>query len=277
MTIPHKLISFMLSLSFFLCYSSYSQAQEPQSQNPQVKKKITIAVGEWPPYISQEKNHNGVISHLITDIFFDIGIEATLQFLPWSRAYNDTMNGLHSASAIWMDKKERKVDFIYSNPVLIEQFVFFHHKDLPFDWNSLDDLKGFNMGGVYASSYGPAFDQALSAGKVTLERVKHPQQNFKKLLTKRIELFPFEINVGHSVLKNNFSEEQQLKITHNPKPLLNNSSFLLFPKSLKSSAELVVQFNQQLQKIRDNGQYDAYFEKLKQGYYDQELKPYINR
>ena len=278
MIVPHKLTSLMLSLFIAICYSTSLQAQDSQAQHVQAQhvqnqQKITIAVGEWPPYISQDQKHNGVISHMISDIFADIGIDASIQFFPWARAYNDTVEGLHSATAIWMDKDERKIDFIYSKPVLVEQFVFFHNKALPFDWTSIDDLKNFAVGGVYASSYGPELDQALSAEKIKMERVNHPQQNFKKLLKNRIELFPFELHVGSSILKKHFTTEQQQQITHHPKPLLNNSSFVLFPKALASSKELSVKFNQQLKIIKDNGKYDTYFVKLKQGYYDKDIKP----
>jgi polar amino acid transport system substrate-binding protein len=258
MFLSHKLTSYMLPFFITLSYSTYLQAQE----------KITIAVGEWPPYISQDEKHNGIVSHIITDIFSDIGIDASLKFLPWSRAYNDTIGGLHNASAIWMEKEERKVDFIYSNPVLVEQFVFFHHKTLSFDWNNINDLKPFSIGGIYASSYGPELDHALSEGDLKIDRVNRPRQNFKKILKNRLKLFPFEINVGTSVLKKYFSKEEQLQITHHPKPYLNNFSFVLFPKILTSSKELSKRFNKQLKIIRDNGKYDTYFENLKQGYYN---------
>ena len=194
------------------------------------QEKITIAVGEWPPYISQDQKHNGVISHIITDIFADIGIEASMQFLPWSRAYNDTAKGLFPVTAVWMHKKEREIDFIYSDAVLIEQFVFFHRKNRQFDWKTINDLKEFTIGGINASSYGPELDKALSQEKILIDRVIRPQQNFKKLLHNRIDLFPFELNVGHAMLKKYLSKEEQKKITYHKKPYLNNSSFLLFPK-----------------------------------------------
>jgi polar amino acid transport system substrate-binding protein len=259
MFFPHKLNRYGLSLLILLSYSAYLQAQE----------KITIAVGEWPPYISQDEKHNGVVTHIITDIFSDIGIDASIKFLPWSRAYDDTKEGLHNASAIWMDKEERKVDFIYSHPVLIEQFVFFHHKALSFDWNSIKDLKAFTLGGIFASSYGPPLDKALSKGEITIERVNNPRQNFKKLLKKRLDLFPFELTVGTSVLNKHFSKDERQHIVHHPRPYLNNSSFVLFPKILTSSKELSERFNKQLKVIRDNGEYDTYFKNLKQGYYNQ--------
>jgi polar amino acid transport system substrate-binding protein len=230
-------------------------------------EKISIAVGEWPPYISQDQKHNGVISHLITDIFQEIGIEASIHFLPWSRAYDDAAKGRFSATAVWMHKSEREDDFIYSDIVLTEQFVFFHKKSLQFNWDSLKDLKDINIGGVIASSYGPLFDKALVQGELVMNRVSRPQQNFKMLLHNRIDVFPFEINVGNAVLKDHLTSDEQKEITSHPKPYLNNSSFLLFPRTLRNSQNLSIRFNKQLETIKADGRYDLYFEHLKQGLY----------
>lgn len=235
----------------------------------QADEKITIAVGDWPPYISQDQKHNGVISHIITDVFSDIGIDVTLSFSPWARAYDDTAKGLFSASAVWMHKKEREADFIYSDAVLVEQFVFFHRKDRPFNWQTTQDLTNIIIGGVIASSYGPEIDKALLREELLMDRVIHPQQNFKKLLHNRIDIFPFELNVGHAELEKHFTPEEQEIITYHQKPYLNNSSFLLFPKKITTSQSLLLSFNRSLKKFRASGRYDAYFKDFQQGYYNQ--------
>ena len=258
MRVTNRLIALLLSLFITTVYSAHTLAQE----------KITIAVGDWPPYLSQDQKHNGIVAHLITDIFSAIGIDATITFFPWTRAYNRTRDGRFAATAIWMEKEERKADFLYSDPVLVEEFVFFHKKDSNFDWSTINDLAKLSMGGIYAYSYGPQLDKALSDGKILIDRVNRPNQNFKRLLKNRIDLFPFELNVGKSILKKQFSQAQQQQLTYHAKPYLNNSSFVLFPKSLKTSPALMERFNQQLKKIKDSGEYDDYFKNLKQGYYD---------
>ncbi len=116
------------------------------------QEDIKVAVGEWPPYISQGQKHNGVISHIITDIFHDIGIDASIHFLPWSRAYADTAEGAFSATAVWMHQTEREQSFIYNDAVLTEEFVFFHKKTFESNWNSISDLKTLSIGGINASS-----------------------------------------------------------------------------------------------------------------------------
>jgi polar amino acid transport system substrate-binding protein len=111
------------------------------------QRVLNISVGDWPPYLSSEMKHSGVIAHLISDLFADEGYHVEFQFLPWPRAYASAAAGRFDASAIWMHKTEREADFLFSAPLLDEQFVFFHLKSLPFDWQRFDDLTGMTLGG----------------------------------------------------------------------------------------------------------------------------------
>ena len=87
--------------------------------------ELRISVGDWPPFLTSELRHNGVMAHMISDILADEGYRVTFVFLPWARAYADAAAGKFDATAIWMRKAEREKDFIFSEPLLNEQFVFF--------------------------------------------------------------------------------------------------------------------------------------------------------
>lgn len=248
-----------ISLCLLLCLNT--QAAERQVLN--------ISVGDWPPYLSADLKHNGVIAHLISDLFADEGYSVRFQFLPWPRAYAATAAGRFAASAVWMHKNEREADFLYSAPILDEQFVFFHLKSFPFDWRTPYDLTGLTLGGGLGYSYGAKFDAFLDTGKVHMERVPSDMQNFEKLLKNRVALYPQEINVGYAALHNHFTAADIGKITHHPKPLLNNFSYLMFPRRLEGSQALRERFNRRLQQYRDSGRYQQYFRDLQLGKYQQ--------
>ena len=236
-------------------------------------KELLISVGDWPPYLSAELKHNGVIAHLISDILADEGYQVSFRFLPWPRAYSEAASGKFAGTAIWMHKAEREVDFLYSAPLLNEQFVFFHLKSLPFDWQEFTDLRGMQFGGGISYSYGPEFDAFLREKAVEMERVSTTEQNFGKLLKGRIQLFPQEVNVGYTDLRSHFSPAERKRITHHPKAFLNNLSYLLLPKSLAGSPALLEQFNRRLQSYRDSGRYEQYFVDLQQGKYQPDPAP----
>ncbi len=234
------------------------------------KEFVTMSIGEWPPYTSLKQKHNGVVAHIISDIFEELGLKVRFQNMPWARAYEEAASGRTDGTGVWMYKREREKDFLYSEPVLNEQFVFFHLKDDPFDWREISDLKGSILGGVRQSSYGPEMDEAINSGLLTMSRVTHFRQNFFRLLEKRIRLFPMELNVGYSTMKQYVPTDQQNLITHHPKPFLENFSYVLFPKVNEESAKLMTAFNAQLKIFRESGRYDQYFLDLKAGKYDLE-------
>lgn len=258
MTLLHRSIIKIFTLLPFIMVAPTAFSHE----------KLEMAVGEWPPYVSQNQKHNGVIAHIISDIFNQIGLETNFHFLPWSRAYSETSKGKYDASAVWMHKDEREEYFIYSDAILTEQFVFFHNKTLKFDWQSMADLKGLRVGSIYGYSYGPELDDAFDKKLLIKTEVTSPEQNFKMLLHNRIDIMPFELNVGNSILKDQFSPSERYKIIAHPKPLLLNSSYVLFPKALEGSKKLSQQFSQKLKEMKESGQYDLYFKKLKEGFYN---------
>lgn len=231
-------------------------------------RTLDISVGDWPPFIAQDQKHQGFIAHLIHDVLAAEGYDVRFQFLPWNRAYREAALVERDATAVWMYKPEREKDFYYSDPVLSEQFVFFHRKDRNFDWETFEDLAGLTVGGGFGYSYGPGFDAALKTGLFRMERVASNEQNFLRLLIGRVDVIPEEINVGYYTLRRDVGNELASKVTHHPKPLLQSESFVLFPRKGPESLALVKKFNRRLQQFRDSGRYQSYFDAFERGEYD---------
>lgn len=230
--------------------------------------QLQISVGDWPPFIAQEQKHNGFIAHLISDIFAAEGYEVSFHFLPWNRAYREAAKGRRDATAVWMYKPEREQDFYYSAPVLLERFVFFYRKTDKFQWQDFSDLQGLTIGGGFGYSYGPEFDAVADAKLFKLERVGSNEQNFLRLLIGRIDAFPEEISVGYYSLRRDLGPDHAAQITHHPKSVLENESFMLFPRREPNSLTLVNKFNKRLQQFKESGRYQSYFEAFERGEYD---------
>lgn len=203
---------------------------------------IRISAGEWPPFIGQHLENNGFVAEIIRKVFKDAGYEVEFHFFPWARAYAEAKAGRYDATAIWMFNQERTVDFYYSEAVSDERFVFFHHKETDFHWESLYDLKGLHLGGGIAYSYGAELDRLLETQQIKMSRVNDPKQNFERLAKKRIDLMPEEIHIGYYTLDKYLPQWREM-ITHHPKPFLINNNYLLFPKMGERSEQLLTLFN----------------------------------
>ncbi len=242
------LILFLVQL---LLWPSFAAAGE--------KLPLSISVGDWPPYFHEDGKGYGIGARLVKDVFAAEGYEVTFHFLPWKRAYYEAADGKHDATAIWMHTPEREAEFIYSEPVLQEQFVLFHRKGRAIQWDDIADLAGLRLGGSIGYSYGEAFDRSIDDHTLNVEWVSNTVLNFRRLLHKRIDAFPEEINVGYQILKRELKPTEREKITYHPRPLLESESFLLFPRNNPASQKLARVFNRRLKAFRDSGRYDLYF------------------
>lgn len=254
----------MMTAVFVLCLLSTGGAIVP---NGTAAETITIASGEWSPYLSKNLKHNGIAGRIITDIFAGEGIAVKFNFLPWKKAYLDTEKGKFDGTAVWLKKPEREQTFWFTDDVITETHVFFFKKGRAFDWNTPKDLESYRLGGLLGFSYGPELDRAINDGKIRVDRIVKDEVNFKKLLIGRIDLYPQELNVSYELLHRQFSADDIALIAHHPKPLMENPSYLLLPKSRPGSLRLKTLFNKGLAEFKKNGTVDRYIAEGRQGKY----------
>lgn len=237
-----RVILFCILLSMSLSVSS--------SENLKV---IKIVAGEWPPFIGEKLENFGHVGERVQKVFASQGYRVEFHFAPWKRAYKQASEGKYVATAVWMYAKEREEHFWFSNPVAQEQFVFFHLKETPFQWQSLQDIHGEHLGGGLGYSYGEALDKLIKDDKVRMTRVEDPSKAFQLLKYRRVTLVPEEKHIGMFTL-NHLPTEMQELITYDPKPFLSNDSYLMFSKAHPQSTELLAIFNQGLRHIEKSQQ-----------------------
>ncbi|MBF0225832.1 MAG: transporter substrate-binding domain-containing protein [Desulfobacterales bacterium] len=228
---------------------------------------VRITNGEWPPYLSEKLKHYGVASHIVTEAFALEGVKVQYGFFPWSRAFDLAEKGEWDGSAIWTWSKEREKEFYISDPVVESGYVFFHLKNLPFDWNNIEDLKGYKIGGTLEYNYGEPFENAEKKGIINVIRIPKDELNFAKLLGKRIDIFPMTLDVGYTILHENYTPEVVSTVTNHLKPLRVDPLHLLLSKKIPKNKELIILFNNGLKKLREIGKLDEYLDASRRGEY----------
>lgn len=86
---------------------------------------IVIANGEWLPFLSKDLKHHGVFCHIITEAFASEGVTVIYEWVPWKRAYINTLAGEYDATATWVPNQEREKLFYYSDTILVNKKFFF--------------------------------------------------------------------------------------------------------------------------------------------------------
>ena len=265
-----KFTKCMLTILLLLSFSTVTASGET----------ITIASnGNASPGWSEYSKHYGYILHIVTEAFALKGIQVRMKwYTSWKRAYEQAKNNEDDSTCCWFFVEKRTEDFYYSDPVTEETQVFFHLKSFKFDWNTIDDLRGIQIGGNTGFHYGDDLDKAEKTGKIMMDRARSYEQNLKKLLAGRIQIYPAAVITALEHLHNNFPPESVDLITYHPKPLLRKQLHLLLPKKMEKNRamRLLSLFNRGLQLLKEKGTYDRIINDAEMGVYkklDEKWKP----
>ena len=250
------MIKQLLILLFVLSFSLSARAEET----------IRLTTGEWAPYISEKLEHFGLVSRIVTEAFAQEGVKVEYIFLPWKRAYQEALIGKYDGSAVWTRNSEREKGFYYSDVVVEGHSVFFHMINYPFDWKSSEDLVGVKVGGTLGYKYA-LLEELEKEGKIKINRVATDDQNFRMLLLKRIHIFQQDREAGYDWLQEHFKPEEIQRITHHPKPVVNDAYHLIMPKDDKNNAHILYLFNKGLKRLKENGKYNEYISESRRGKY----------
>jgi len=231
------------------------------------EKNMRIATGEWDPYISKDLKYFGIVGRIVTEAFKLEGVNVEYGFFPWARAMDLTKSGEWDGSAVWVYNTERAKDFLFSDTVIAGKAVYFKLKSYPFDWETIDDLKGIHIGATIEYSYGKIFDSADKSGKIIVQRAPSDVINFKKLLAGRIKIFPNNLEVGYSLLNKNFSQKEIQLITHHPKYYQVSEYHFIILKNSERGKGFLKLFSKGLKRLKESGKYEQFLAESRRGEY----------
>lgn len=224
---------------------------------------ITLTNGEWRPYLSETLPHQGVLSRIVTEAFALEGVTVHYVFRPWPRAYAEALQGKAQGSIVWSKGKpgsSRNRDFLFSDVVYEEVSVFFHRKDVAFNWSRFDDLLKYRVGGVAGYEY--PFENVPG---MRIDRANNDELCMRKLLAGRFDIFPSSLGVGLSVLRERFSRAEAAQITWHPGEYNKTRYHLILSRDFKRAPYYAALFNKGLKRLKDSGRYAEYLADLNAG------------
>lgn len=221
------------------------------------ESKIKLTNGEWPPYMSENYKHKGLVSHIVEEVFKAEGITVEYGFFPWKRAFKEAEQGKEWQGSVgWSKNAEREQTFFYTEPIIELKDVFFHRKDLQFDWKTIDDLKNYKIGASIGYFYGKDFEDAEKSKKIKVSRISKDENNLKKLAAGKIDLFPATLEVGYELIADKLSEGTKNVLTNHPRPVRTTNYHLIINKKIKDAQKYVDAFNSGLKKLKESGKYE---------------------
>ena len=215
-------------------------------------KTLRIGTGDWAPYVDQDRSDGGALPRLISAVFADADYRVEFIFHPWDRNVLMLQQGQLHAIMPYSCTPSRLNYGICSDPLVRGEIVLFHRRDQAFDWTTVEDLLKYRIGTTLGYSYGPAFDEALQAGRLNVVQNGKEDTSFRLLELGRVDLHPQDRAVGYAMLRRLFPADSG-NIVHHPRQLNTEPLRLLFRKDDPEGIKLLRLFNARLRDFAERG------------------------
>ena len=248
---------------------------------------VTFAIGDYPPFSHKtELKNGGIVVDIINEAYALEGIKVKWKWRPWKRAMQEVKLGETDGTPIWTRQEKRKEFFYYSDPLVYSgRSVFWALKSfqLPKSYDpkifNYEVLKGLRLGGIRGNNYGDKINKLVDAKVFSMRYVETAEQNFKMLLSDRIDILLSSDVIGSYELNKNFSPEEAFKITTYPRfedhehhdddheNVTEDSYYNLMSKESKKGKYFNEAFNRGIKKLRKSGRYDELMVDMQAGKY----------
>jgi len=210
---------------------------------------LVIITGNYPPAIDGARSDKGYVAKIVSDAFSLEGITVNFLFLPWARGLHTVRKGDEVAIMYYAKTQERAENFLFSDALFEEEWVFFHLKKNEIQWKQLTDLSKFNIGATLSYSYSEEFHELAKNKVLNVNWVTRDKQNWQMLMNGRIDIFPNMASSKHQLDKL-FQPHDIAKVTFHKKPLAKQLNYLLFSKKHSDSEYFKNKFNLGFSKLK---------------------------
>jgi polar amino acid transport system substrate-binding protein len=227
-------------------------------------EKIIISTNEYEPYVVLEKNgkHSGIMIEIVEKSFKKEGIDVEFKNYPFARATIKVDNNETDATMPKFKTEDRLKKYLFTEPITesIAKFFYIKGRNIPenFQWEKLQDLKKYKIGGTIGYWYLEEFEKA----GLTVDIGPKHENNFSKLYIGRIDIFAIDEKYGWNIINKNYPKDVE-KFATILKPQKKEELYLMLNKNNTKAKKIIKKFNSGLKKIKESGEYDEIIKKYK--------------
>ncbi len=228
----------------------------PAASNPLPSELRLNSGNDFKPWSDQSLPNGGVITEIVQTTFKHIGINTTIEWLPWKRGYYSVVSGNNGdyGTFPYSYSNKRAIEVYYSIPLLISGLTIFVLNDNPIekDYKDTSALHGLR----FCTGLGYAFSDYLplvGSGKITLKTLANIQHCFSSIKAGRMDAVVINKHVGWGIVHALFKEPHGFKELKEHKPSVYH---LVVNKEYPNSLDILHQFNKSLLTLQKNGVID---------------------
>ncbi|MCQ6255124.1 ABC transporter substrate-binding protein [Pseudomonas sp. Q11] len=254
MTLPLNRLLMCCVLMFLAASGSVPDAAAEAS--------LRIVTEELPPYnMTQNGRVTGMSTEVVQAVLKEVGVEASIQPMPWARAYELALNESNVLIYSIARTPAREALFQWVGAIAPTQWYLYSLAERPVKLNSLEDAHGHQIATVN-QDVGEQYlvSEGFRIGK-DLQSSNKYEHNYRKLKVDHVELWiSNELNALY-LTRQNGEDPDKVLVRSLALPELSSQDGLSMAFSRKTPAATVERFRSALETIRRNGVYDAIMRK----------------
>jgi len=220
----------------------------------QTSTTFQVLTEELKPYSYREKREiKGVSVEIVREIMNKLGHPDTIKILPWSRAYNLTLNNPGYILFSTVRTPERENLFKWAGPLGADVVALFALKGSGIVISSLEDAKKVKSIGAYKDDVGEIL--LKKHGFANLHSVVDDRLNVKKLAAGRIDLWISNELIGHA-LAMDMGYQEKFEVVFKKE-----NGFLFLAFSLQTPDEEVARWQKAMDDLKSSGRYAQILDK----------------
>jgi polar amino acid transport system substrate-binding protein len=211
-----------------------------------------LATAELPPSVTAKRVDQGYYAVLLRRVLQELDTDAQLHFLPPVRVLMDAAAARYTAAFPLARSAERERDFWISDPIFAVRVRVFLRKDDRWAGRGAADLVDGLLCNIQGARLYPELDQALSEGRLRMQRVSDIAACFRMLAVGRVRYVVTGENTGFEGMRAAADSAARLRMA--PLLLAEQPVHLMFPRKDPASPARLAAFNQALRRLRANGE-----------------------
>ena len=231
---------------FFICIAC--------TANSMAQQTVELVGDPWPPYVKGELGEfadSGIAIAIINRIFAQIdGVEVRFPLIPWKRAMLEVERGHSDGIPMLLKTAEREDFMVFTEPLLTGYNLVWSIDSAngAFEWDSIENLYGKNVGVVEGYSYGQEMDRGMADGLVNSVKAPTVERLFAMLAAGRVDLIMANDAVGYEIARG----YENVKIRPARRPT-NSETFYIGLSKKSPVVGLLPQINQAISNLQRDG------------------------
>lgn len=215
-----------------------------------------VSGDDYPPFAGSQLTEGGVLTQLVRQAFAAAGETTTVDFRPWARGYEETLNLEYDATFPYLTTPRRAAGFLFSDPLYQLSLRLYVRDDSPWQSGTQQELE--NAVFCLPSGYEVSGWVRRESDRLEFVRPRSMEQCHAMLQLGRVDVVVSNPDdLAWQAVPPRLTPRNVRQL---PEPVADVALHLIIPKNHPQGEQLMETFNAGLQQVIRSGARDQLFQ-----------------